>query len=591
MKYILVTGGVISGIGKGVIASSVGTLLKACGQHVTSIKIDPYLNVDAGTFSPYEHGEVFVLDDGGEVDLDLGNYERFLDATLHRSNNITTGKIYQQVIDKEREGHYLGKTVQVVPHITDAIQDCVEKVAQMPVTKDGVVPEVCIIELGGTIGDIEGMPFLEAFRQFQFRVKKENFCCICVSLVPEPKATGEQKTKPTQQCVREIRGLGLSPDIVVCRSENPITELVRDKLSMYCHVAKEHVICIHDCSSIYRVPLMLEAQNLIEFFTERLKLNIQTPRPRRLLQQWKELADKHDKVLTEVSIALVGKYTRLKDAYTSVNKALQHAAIASGYRLNLKYIASTDLELSTKDSDPVKYHESWQQLCSSHGLIVPGGFGARGIDGKVAAIKWARENKKPFLGICLGMQCAIIEFARNVLNLEGANSKETDPNTAHPVVIEMPEHNPGKMGGTMRLGRKLTQFVTQKSITRQLYGDLDHVAERHRHRYEVNPTMIDDFESAGLKFVGKDSEGERMEIMELDDHPYFVAVQYHPEYISRPLKPSPPYLGLILASCGKLQSYLAKNCRFPPEGWSDDDYFDETGEDSAIDVSCSTKTE
>lgn len=570
MKYILVTGGVISGIGKGVIASSLGTLLKACGLHVTSIKIDPYINIDAGTFSPYEHGEVYVLDDGGEVDLDLGNYERFLDVTLHRDNNITTGKIYQHVINKERRGDYLGKTVQVVPHITDAIQEWVERIARQSVSVDDTEPDVCIIELGGTIGDIEGMPFVEAFRQFQFRVRRENFCCVHVSLVPQPKSTGEQKTKPTQSSVRELRGLGLTPDLIVCRSENPITDSVKEKVSNFCHVATEQVICIHDLSSIYRVPLMLEDQNLVEFLTDRLQLNIPSPRPRRLLQKWKELADKYDKAMKTISIALVGKYTKLEDAYASVIKSLHHAALACSHRLNLKYIEAADLENTTKDERPVKYHEAWQQLCNSNGVIVPGGFGGRGTEGKIIACEWARKNKLPFLGICLGMQCAVVEFARNVLGWTDANSTEWDPNTTKPVVVEMPEHNPGNMGGTMRLGKKQTIIKSPSSILKKLYGGVEFVEERHRHRYEVNPKMIDDFENAGLKFVGHDVEGVRMEMMELEGHPYYVAVQYHPEYISRPLKPSPPYLGLILASCGKLQTYLARECHMTPDGLSEE---------------------
>ncbi|XP_077977884.1 CTP synthase 1-like [Glandiceps talaboti] len=563
MKYILVSGGVISGIGKGVIASSVGTLLKSCGMSVTSIKIDPYLNIDAGTFSPYEHGEVYVLDDGGEVDLDLGNYERFLDVTLHRDNNITTGKIYQHVINKERKGDYLGKTVQVVPHITDAIQEWVERVAKVPVDGDKKEPEVCIIELGGTIGDIEGMPFVEAFRQFQFRVKRENFCCIHVSLVPQPNSTGEQKTKPTQASVRELRGLGLSPDLIVCRSQNPIVKSVKEKVSLFCHVDPDQVICIHDCTSIYRVPIMLFEQNILPFFNQRLNF-CYPQKPRRTLSKWKELAERHDRMLKEVTIALVGKYTKLEDAYISVIKAMRHSALACNHRLIVKYVEADDLENATKETDPVRYHEAWQQLCSSNGVLVPGGFGKRGTDGKIAAAHWARVNKKPYLGVCLGLQIAVIEFARHVLGWEGAHSTEFEPESKHPVIIEMPEHNPGQMGGTMRLGKRRTIFKVEQSVIKRLYGNNEFVEERHRHRYEVNPKKVSSFEEKGMKFVGHDVEGERMEIMELDDHPYFVGVQYHPEYISRPMKPSPPYLGLILASIGKLHSFLSRGNRFSP---------------------------
>ncbi|XP_076681947.1 CTP synthase isoform X1 [Andrena cerasifolii] len=564
MKYILVTGGVISGVGKGVIASSFGTILKHCGIHVTSIKIDPYINIDAGTFSPYEHGEVYVLDDGGEVDLDLGNYERFLDITLHRDNNITTGKIYQHVISKERRGDYLGKTVQVIPHITNAIQEWVERVANHSVTHDGGKPDVCIVELGGTIGDIEGMPFVEAFRQFQFRVKKENFCCAHVSLVPQPRSTGEPKTKPTQSSVRELRGLGLSPDLIVCRSENPIGDSVKEKISNFCHVAPEQVITIHDLSSIYRVPLLMESQGVIEFLNERLQLNIEMPRPRMFMRKWRDLADRIDHLRNEVNIALVGKYTKLEDSYASVTKALQHSCIQVGYKLNLTYIEAANLEQRTETENPVLYHEAWQKLCRSNGVIVPGGFGKRGMLGKMEACKWCRTQNKPFLGICLGLQVAVIEFARNVLGMKDANSTEIDPNTECPVVIDMPEHHSGQMGGTMRLGKRLTRFTEDNSIIKQLYGSKESIEERHRHRYEINPKYIAELEEGGLKFVGHDEDNLRMEIAELAGHNYYIATQFHPEYLSRPLKPAPPFLGLILASVGKLKGYLAKGCRLSP---------------------------
>ncbi|GAB1607828.1 CTP synthase 1-like isoform X1 [Argonauta hians] len=561
MKYILVTGGVISGLGKGVIASSIGTLLKACNIKVTSIKIDPYINIDAGTFSPYEHGEVFVLDDGGEVDLDLGNYERFLNVTLHRDNNITTGKIYQQVINRERTGDYLGKTVQVVPHITDAIQEWVERVAKIPVSEDKEQPDVCIIELGGTIGDIEGMPFVEAFRQFQFRVKRENFCNVHVSLIPQPHATGEQKTKPTQASVRELRGLGLCPDLIVCRSERKIPESVREKISLFCHVPPNQVIGIHDVTSVYRVPLLLQEENVIEFFRTRLNLDVPLTNHNCLLSSWRNLADRYDRLLKEVTIALVGKYTQLEDAYASVIKALKHSALAVNHRLNLRYIEADDLELETQKDNPSKYHEAWHQLVGSQGILVPGGFGIRGTEGKIQAAKWARTNKVPYLGICLGLQCAVVEFARNVLGMEDASSTECNPHTSSPVVIEMPEHNPGKLGGTMRLGKRKTLFTSEESVTKKLYGNVESVEERHRHRYEVNPAYVERFEENGMMFWGRSEDGERMEVMEFKDHPYYVAVQYHPEYISRPLKPSPPYLGLLLAATGKLQDFVDNGCQ------------------------------
>ncbi|XP_014218398.1 CTP synthase [Copidosoma floridanum] len=571
MKYILVTGGVISGIGKGVIASSFGTILKSCGISVTSIKIDPYINIDAGTFSPYEHGEVYVLDDGGEVDLDLGNYERFLDIVLHKDNNITTGKIYEHVIKKERKGDYLGKTVQVVPHITDAIQEWVEKVSKQPVNRDGKLPEVCIIELGGTIGDIEGMPFVEAFRQFQFRVKKENFCCAHVSLVPSPKSTGEPKTKPTQSSVRELRGLGLSPDLIICRSEKPIGNNIKDKISNFCHVAPDQVITIHDLSSIYRVPLLMQEQGIVQYLNERLQLSVRMPLPIDFMNTWGNLAERIDHLRKPVNIALVGKYTKLEDAYASVIKSLQHASIKVGYKLKLTLIDAAYLESESKETDPVAYHQAWQNLCSSDGVIVPGGFGQRGITGKIEACKWCREHNKPLLGICLGLQTIVIEYARNVLHLKDANSTEIDPDTKNPVVIDMPEHNQGNMGGTMRLGQRATRFVTTVSTLRQLYGNPEIIQERHRHRYEVNPKYVEVLEASGLKFVGHDEENVRMEIVELEGHEYYIATQFHPEYLSRPLKPSPPFLGLILASTGKLKSYLERGCRLTPTQFSDND--------------------
>ncbi|CAF0817313.1 unnamed protein product [Adineta ricciae] len=556
MKYILVTGGVISGIGKGIISSSIGTILRSHGFRVTSIKIDPYINIDAGTFSPYEHGEVFVLDDGGEVDLDLGNYERFLDVTLHRDNNITTGKIYQYVIDKERRGDYLGKTVQVVPHITDAIQEWVERVARISVDEDKAEPDICIIELGGTIGDIESMSFVEAFRQFQFRVKKENFCLVHVSLVPQPNSTKEHKTKPTQHSVKELRGYGLTPDLIICRCATPMALTDKEKISMFCQVDKDHVICVPDVKTLYRVPLLLEENGVFNFLSARLHLTPKSNYDRSLMIKWRDLTERIERQLDEVIIALVGKYTALEDAYASVLKALNHAALFCNRKLKVLFIHATDLEANTQKDDPVKYHEAWQQLCSAHGVLVPGGFGSRGIEGKIAAIEWARTQGKPFLGICLGLQCAVIEFARHVLQHKNANSSEFDK-CEHQVVIEMPEHNPGVMGGTMRLGRRTTHFVNDDSILKKLYGNVNSIDERHRHRYEVNPTYIEAFESAGMKFVGRSDDNERMEILELENHPYFVACQYHPEYISRPLKPSAPYLGLIWAACGELKTVLS----------------------------------
>ncbi|XP_012861945.2 CTP synthase 2 [Echinops telfairi] len=568
MKYILVTGGVISGVGRGIVASSIGTILKSCGLRVTAIKIDPYINIDAGTFSP-EHGEVFVLNDGGEVDLDLGNYERFLDINLYRDNNITTGKIFQHVINKERHGDYLGTTVQVIPHITDAVQEWVMQQAVVPVDGNKEEPQICVIELGGTIGDIEGMPYVEAFRQFQFKAKKENFCNIHVSLVPQPSTTGEQKTKPTQNSVRALRGLGLFPDLIICRSRTPIDMALKEKISMFCHVKPEQVIGIHDVSSIYRVPVLLEEQGIVKYFKERLDLPC-IDAASTLISRWSNLAERYEKLQKSCSIALVGKYTKLRDSYVSVFKALEHSALAINYKLNLMCIDSIDLEQATENEDPVKFHEAWQKLCKADGILVPGGFGIRGTMGKLQAISWARTKKIPFLGVCLGMQLAVIEYARNCLNWKDADSTEFDPNTPIPLVIDMPEYSLGNVGGSMRLGVRRTIFKTENSILKKLYGDATFVEERHRHRYEVNPNLTNQFENSDLHFVAQDVEGERMEIMELSNHPYFVGVQFHPEFSSRPMKPSPPYLGLLLAATGNLNSYVQQGHKLP----SRDNYSD-----------------
>uniref|UniRef100_A0A0D3ERY9 CTP synthase n=1 Tax=Oryza barthii TaxID=65489 RepID=A0A0D3ERY9_9ORYZ len=507
MKYVLVTGGVVSGLGKGVTASSIGVVLKACGLRVTTIKIDPYLNTDAGTMSPFEHGEVFVLDDGGEVDLDLGNYERFLDIKLTRDNNITTGKIYQSVINKERRGDYLGKTIQVVPHITDEIQDWIERVAMNPVDGKEGPPDVCVIELGGTIGDkifsshndsgildagdIESMPFIEALGQFSYRVGPGNFCLVHVSLVPVLNVVGEQKTKPTQHSVRGLRGLGLAPDILACRSTEPLEENVKAKLSQFCHVpdqrAHEAILKVLDLQFVGKVP--------------------REPK----LVEWTERASKFDKLKATVKIVMVGKYTGLSDSYLSVLKALLHASVAMGRKLVVEWVPSCDLEDSAAKETPEAHKKAWKLLKGAEGILVPGGFGDRGVQGKILAAKYARENNVPYLGICLGMQIAVIDFARSIMKLPGANSTEFDPDTMSPCVIFMPE---------------------------------------------VNPEMVPEFEKAGLSFVGKDESGRRMEIIELPSHKFFIGVQFHPEFKSRPGKPSPLFLGLIAAASGQLETLL-----------------------------------
>ncbi|KAG6856324.1 CTP synthase ura7 [Tephrocybe sp. NHM501043] len=558
-KYIVVSGGVVSGIGKGVIASSTGLLLKTTGLKVTAIKIDPYMNIDAGTMAPTEHGEVYVLNDGGEVDLDLGNYERYLNVTLSRDNNITTGKIYRHVINKEREGEYLGKTVQIVPHITNAIQDWIERVAKIPVDESGEEPDVCIVELGGTVGDIESAPFVEAMRQFQFRVGHENFALIHVSLVPD--LHGEQKTKPTQTTVHSLRGLGLLPDLIACRLliAQPLQAATKSKISMFCHVSSEQVFGVHDVSSVYHVPLLLKSQGILEYLRKRLQLDKVTitkemaDKGASLSQRWTDLTSGQERLFDTVTIALVGKYTDLKDSYMSVTKSLEHSAFRIHRKLIVNWVESSDLEPETQETNPARYHDAWRAVVGAGGILVPGGFGNRGTEGMMLAIKYAREQKIPFLGICLGFQLAVVEWARHVLEIPDATSAEFDPDAKHPFIIFMPEISKTHMGGTMRLGLRPTVFEegTEKwSTARKLYGGAGKIWERHRHRYEVNPKYVEQLTNSGLIFSGKDEKGERMQILELPDHPYFLGLQAHPEFCTRPLNPSPPFLGFVSASSG-----------------------------------------
>ncbi|MCP2502986.1 MAG: CTP synthase (glutamine hydrolyzing) [Candidatus Thalassarchaeaceae archaeon] len=548
MKYVVVTGGVLSGLGKGITASSIGVLLKSAGLRVTCVKIDPYLNCDAGTMSPFEHGEVYVLDDGGEVDLDLGNYERFLDISLTKDNNITTGKVYQSVIERERRGDYLGKTVQVIPHITNEIQEWIERVADTPSDGSGEIPDACVIELGGTVGDIESAPFIEALRQFQFRVGEENICFVHVSLVPVMGPVGEQKTKPTQHTVKELRGLGIIPDILVCRSEHPLDTETRQKLAAFCHVSPEAVVSAHDVSNIYRIPILLEEQGVSEVLAKEIGFDL--PKSRPLLDDWIAMANTVDNLEEVIKIAMVGKYTGLSDSYLSVIKALQHSSYEVNRKLEINWIESESLDEKMLKEDPEKYSEAWDVLKSADGILVPGGFGVRGIEGKIKAAEYARVNKVPFLGVCLGLQIATIEFCRNVLGMENANSTEFDENTKQPAVVFMPEISKTHMGGTMRLGTKPTPFLVEDCKIKRLYGNKSYVDERHRHRYEVNPELISQIENAGLIYVGKDETGQRCEIMELNNHPYYVGTQYHPEFKSRPGRPSPPFLGLLMAATG-----------------------------------------
>ncbi|CAH6718156.1 CTP synthase 1 [[Candida] jaroonii] len=564
MKYVVVSGGVISGIGKGVLASSTGLLFKTLGFRVTSIKIDPYMNIDAGTMSPLEHGECFVLNDGGEVDLDLGNYERYLNITLTRDHNITTGKIYSSVIERERNGDYLGKTVQVVPHITTAIQDWIERVSKIPVDDSGLEPEICIIELGGTVGDIESAPFVEALRQFQFKVGSDNFALIHVSLVPV--IHGEQKTKPTQAAIKDLRSLGLSPDMIACRCQEKLEAATIEKIGMFCHVGPNQVIAVHDVNSTYHVPLLLKEQKMMKYLSKKLDLeDIKLSedaliKGENLLGKWQKLTSNHDQSFETVTIALVGKYTHLKDSYLSVIKALEHSSMRCHRKLKIEWVESTDLEETTKNTALSDYHKAWHYVCQADGILVPGGFGSRGIEGMVAAAKYARENNIPYLGVCLGLQIAVIEFVRNILGHENSTSMEFDPETNEDTasVVYMPDVDQVKLGGTMRLGIHSTKFTqdSEWSTLRKLYGGADSVYERHRHRYEVNPKLINDIESKGLKFIGRDETEKRMELLELKDHKFFVGTQYHPEYLSKVLDPSRPFLGLVAASAGILDKIL-----------------------------------
>ena len=548
-------------MGKGIIASSAGLILKAKGLKVSSIKIDPYINVDAGTMNPKEHGECYVLDDGGEVDLDLGNYERYLNITLSRDNNITLGKIYQRVIENERQGKYLGKTVQVVPHVTGEIEGWIERVAQVPVDDTGEKPDVCIIELGGTIGDIEGMAFVEALCELRRKCKKDDFMQIHVSYIPV--VHGEQKSKPTQMAIKAVRSAGLIPDLIACRCERPLEPSTIDKIARFCQVRNENVLAVHDMPSTYQVPLLLMEQNLDELMTEALgleKVNISLALQDKgvsIWENWKRLALGLQHVYETVQIALVGKYLEQPDSYLSVIRSLEHASMRCGKKLQIVYVDSEALEPAMRDSDPATYHKAWHNLCTAQGVLVPGGFGSRGVEGMVEAAHWARSEKKPYLGICLGMQVAVVEFARSVCGISQPQAKsfEWDQASEDRLIIQMLEHNTGVMGGTMRLGLRPTiwQEDTEWSKLRALYGlHNKSINERHRHRFEVNPAYIDQLQAKGLTFIGKDDTGVRMEVIELKDHPWFVGVQFHPEYISRVLHPSKPYLGFIAASAGML---------------------------------------
>ncbi|SDM56168.1 CTP synthase [Halogranum gelatinilyticum] len=518
-KFIFVTGGVMSGLGKGITAASTGRLLSNAGFDVTAVKVDPYLNVDAGTMNPYEHGEVYVLKDGGEVDLDLGNYERFLGVDMTSDHNITTGKTYQHVIERERAGDYLGKTVQIIPHVTDDIKRRIREAA------DG--SDVCIVEIGGTVGDIESMPFLEALRQFAHEEDEGDFLLTHVTLVPNSK-NGEQKTKPTQHSVKELRSIGLQPDVLVGRNEEHLEQATKAKIAQFCDVPTEAVFSNPDVEDIYHVPLMVEDEGLDEFVMERLDLTGEALPKAERDNSWRELVTRERE--GSVDIALVGKYA-LEDAYMSIHEALKHAGLELGVDVNVLWV----------DSDKMHDHHA-ERLREADGIVVPGGFGSRGTQGKIEAVRYARENDIPFLGLCLGFQMAVVEHARNVLGWEGAHSAEIDEDTPYPVIDLLPEqYDLQDLGGTMRLGAHETD-IDPDSLAASVYG-ADACTERHRHRYEVNPEYIDELEADAMVFSGK--AGNRMEILERTDHPYFLGTQFHPEYRSRPDRASPPFVGLV----------------------------------------------
>ena len=527
VKYVFVTGGVVSGLGKGITAASLGRLLKARGYQVTMQKFDPYINVDPGTMNPIQHGEVFVTDDGTETDLDLGHYERFIDESLDKNSNVTTGKIYWSVLQKERHGDYGGGTVQVIPHITNEIKSRFYR-AKFPDEE-----RIAIIEVGGTVGDIESQPFLEAIRQFQHDVGHENAILIHVTLIPYLRASGELKTNPTQARVKELQGMGLQPDILVCRSEHPIGQDIKDKIALFCNVPQSHVLQNLDVEYLYEAPLAMEKENLAQVVCESLEL----PCPQPDLDDWKSMVNDLRHPQTEVDIAIVGKYIQLHDAYLSVVEALKHGGIANHANVHIHWIDSE--HLTTEN-----YEESLKGL---DGILVPGGFGTRGTEGKILAVQYAREHKIPFLGICLGMQVAIIEFARNVLGYHDANSIELNPDTLHPVIALMPEQDGIEdLGGTLRLGSYPCK-LKEGTKSYELYGKQD-IAERHRHRYEVNNDYRKQLEANGMSLVGLSPDGRIVEMIEITEHPFFVGTQGHPELKSRPNHAHPLFKGLVQAA-------------------------------------------
>ncbi|WP_218081495.1 CTP synthase [Anthocerotibacter panamensis] len=536
-KFIFVTGGVVSSIGKGIVAASLGRLLKSRDFSVSIIKLDPYINVDPGTMSPFQHGEVFVTDDGAETDLDLGHYERFTDTSMSKLNNVTTGSIYQAVINKERRGDYNGCTVQVIPHITNEIKERIHRVAR------NTHPDVVLVEVGGTVGDIESLPFLEAIRQFRNDVGRNNALYIHVTLIPHIQSAHEMKSKPTQHSVNELRSIGIQPEILVCRSDRPLPNGLKEKISNFCDVPVTSVISCQDARSIYEVPLHLEHEGLAQRVVELLGLPVREPD----LTDWERLVSRMSQPRHRVSVGIVGKYVQLSDAYISVVESLRHAGIAQDIQVDVVWIHAEDVEK----------HGAPYYLKDLSALIVPGGFGARGIDGKIQAIRFAREHNLPFLGLCLGMQCAVIEWAQNVVQLPAANSTEFDAQSPHPVISLLPEQEDvSSLGGTMRLGLWPCR-LQPKSLAHSLYQE-SVVLERHRHRYEFNNAYRRQFLDSGYRICGISLDERLVEIIELPSHPYFIASQFHPEFHSRPNAPHPLFKGLVEAAFNRSTDYGRK---------------------------------
>lgn len=533
-KYIFITGGVVSGLGKGITAASLGRLLKSRGLKVTAQKLDPYLNVDPGTMNPVQHGEVFVTDDGAETDLDLGHYERFIDESLSQNSNLTSGRVYWKVISDERKGVYGGQTIQIIPHVTNEIKRYISRNAETGA-------DVCLVEIGGTIGDIESQPFLEAIRQFAVEYGRENCVFIHVTLVPYLAASDELKSKPTQHSVKEMLALGIQPDIIVCRTEHPLTDDIKNKIALFCNISKECVIENNNCDILYAVPMMLKEQKMDEVVMKKLGIDA----PNQDLSDWEEMLYALRNPKQTVKIALVGKYVELHDSYISVNEALKHGGISTMSAVDIHWIDSESLEADDANLDEI--------LGDMDGILVPGGFGSRGIEGKILAANYARTHGIPYLGICLGMQIAIIEFARNVLNMQGANSAEINPETPFPLIDILPEKkNISDLGGTLRLGQ-YPCILNEKSKSYQLYGEKE-IFERHRHRYEVNNDYRDSLLQGGMIFAGTSPDNHIVEMIELPDHPWFVACQFHPEFKSRPNKPHPLFRGFVTAAAERMKN-------------------------------------